>query len=236
MPPDVAATGSFAEQFTMLIEMHGLSMLFLFAILETSFVTGFLIPSGVATTAATILALKPPVGAGDAPLSLPLVAAVAIAGGFVGDTAGFWIGRWGDQRISSGTGRFAMLYRNRRAAADKIFGRHPFFSVTIARLISFVRTLMPMAAGMSTISYVRFLPYEIAGVTLWAAIYISIGFIFVEGWEAATHYFGLGGAVVLAVAGFFAWKVLSRRRARGGSRRPRAGERRAPKSGSGERS
>src|SRR5688572_23667949 len=132
MPPDVAAgAGNFVEQFVGLVEVHGLSMLFLLAFLETSFVTGFFVPSGVATSAATVLALQ-------GHLSLPAVAVVAIGGGFLGDTAGYWIGRWGDQRISASTSRFAVLYRGRRAAADKIFGRHPFVSVTLARLISFV--------------------------------------------------------------------------------------------------
>jgi undecaprenyl-diphosphatase len=212
MAPDVAAgTGVFAEELTSLVEQHGLGMLFLLASLETSFVTGFFIPSGVAISAATILALQ-------GHLSLPLVGATAVVGGFLGDTAGFWIGRWGDRRISEGTGKFATLYRSRRAQADRIFGRHPFFSVTIARLISFVRTLMPMAAGMSTISYRRFLPYEIAGVTLCVSMYVAIGFIFAEGWAAATHAFGFGGAAAFTVSAVILWRTMSKRRARHAAR------------------
>jgi membrane-associated protein len=217
MPPDVAAgTGTFVEQFTSLVELHGLSMLFLLTILETCFVTGFFIPSGVATSAATVLALR-------GHLSLPSVAAVAIAGGCLGDSVGFWIGRWGDERIAEGSGKFAMLYRNKRAAADRIFGRHPFFSVTLARLISFVRTVMPMAAGMSTISYRRFIPYEIAGVTLWAAMYMAIGFGIVGGWQAATSILGLGGAAALGVSVFVVWRFMTRRRARIAIRRSARG-------------
>jgi len=56
------------------------------AFLETCFLTGMIVPAGVATSAATVLALN-----GQLPLGRVLAAAVV--GATAGDAVGFWIGR-----------------------------------------------------------------------------------------------------------------------------------------------
>lgn len=206
-------------EFLALVEAHGEWMLFVLAFAETSFITGLVVPSGVATSLATILAL-------DGVMSPLLVAAAAIGGGWLGDSSGYWIGRRGGAWFGSGEGRMASLFRKRRDQADRIFGRHPLVSVTLARLISFVRTVMPMAAGMSSLSYRRYLLYEAPGVTLWAALYMAVGLVAGESWELASQILGAGGAVVFAVAAWLLWRLVRRsprRRAGGrGTDRPEA--------------
>lgn len=183
---------------------HGPWLLFVMAILETCFVTGLVVPSGVATSAATIIAL-------EGGMALPAVVGAAICGGFIGDSLGFWIGHaWGEHILRDG-GRWRSMLGSRLDRAEALFGRHPVYSVTVARLISFVRTVMPMGAGMSGISYRRYLPYEIAGLLGWAAIYVTIGFAGREGWQVASRYFGIGGAVAFVVFSLVAYLVLRRR-------------------------
>lgn len=183
---------------------HGPWLLFLMAILETCFVTGLVVPSGVATSAATILAL-------EAGLPIAPVIVAAAAGGFIGDSIGFWIGELFGERVLRPGSRSRAMLGPRFEEAQSIFRRHPIYSVTIARLISFVRTLMPMAAGMSSLSYTRYLSYEVIGVLGWVTIYVSFGFAGREGWEAATRMFGLGGTIVFAV-GVLLLVVYVRRR------------------------
>lgn len=183
---------------------HGPWLLFAMAILETCFVTGLVVPSGVATSAATIIAL-------EGGMALPAVVGAAISGGFIGDSLGFWIGHaWGEHVLRDG-GRWRSMLGSRLDRAEALFGRHPVYSVTVARLISFVRTVMPMGAGMSGISYRRYLPYEIAGLLGWAAIYVTIGFAGREGWRVASRYFGIGGVVAFVVFSLVAYLVLRRR-------------------------
>jgi membrane-associated protein len=187
----------------------GPAYLFVLAVLETSFVTGLVVPSGVATSVATIIAVEGQVDVA------PIVVA-ALVGGFTGDTIGFWIGRLWGNRVLTTESRWTRLFGVRRDEVEGLFGRHPVYSVTIARLISFVRTVMPMAAGMSGMTYRRFLPYEIVGLVGWLTIYLTIGFASWEGWEAATRWIGLGGAVAFvgatAVALFVARRRAPRRR------------------------
>jgi undecaprenyl-diphosphatase len=189
------------------LSAHGPWLLFMLAILETCFVTGLVVPSGLATSAATVMAL-------EGVLTLGPVVAAAVGGGFIGDTLGFWIGRASGERFLRGGSRWDGLLRGRLGELDEIFGRHPFYSVTVARLVSFVRTVMPMAAGMSGMRYRSYLPYEVAGLLGWAAIYVSIGFAGREGWEAATRIVGAGGTLAFVVATVAVLYVVRRRRGR----------------------
>ena len=123
------------------VATHGPAYLFVLAVLETSFVTGLVVPSGVATSVATIIAI-------EGRLDVAPIVVAALVGGFTGDTIGFWIGRLWGNRVLTTESRWTRLFGVRRDEVEGLFGRHPVYSVTIARLISFVRTVMPMAAGM----------------------------------------------------------------------------------------
>jgi len=82
--------------------------------------------------------------------------------------------------------------------------------VTGVRLVAFVRTLMPMAAGMSGLSYRRFLPFDIAGAVGWVALYAGIGWVAEESWEVVVRATGIGGGVALALAGLALWRLVGR--------------------------
>jgi membrane-associated protein len=85
--------------------------------------------------------------------------------------------------------------------------KHPLFSVSVARLISFVRTLMPIAAGASGLSYRRFVPYEVLGLVGWTVLYVSIGVVGRESWMATVRWVGVGGAFVFVVVAMVLWSA-----------------------------
>ena len=88
------------------------------------------------------------------------------------------------------------------------------YSVTVARWVSFVRTLMPMAAGMSRLRFSTYLLYEAPGVVGWVLLYVAVGVLAGESWERATQVVGVGGAVAFAAAGLALWITVRRRAAR----------------------
>jgi membrane protein DedA with SNARE-associated domain len=94
-----------------------------------------------------------------------------------------------------------------------------FLSVTILRLISFVRTAMPLASGMSGLSCYRYLRYERIGLVLWCTLYMTMGVTAGERWHWAAQAFGLDGATVLVAAVVAAGFVVRRRFVRWRARR-----------------
>ncbi len=191
-----------------LVAVYGPWLLAVLAFLETVFVTGVVVPSGVATAFATALA-------GQGRMEYEAVAAAAVLGGFAGDVAGYWIGRRSGEALRHGDGMAARALARHDASTGRFLSGHPVFSVTVARLVAFVRTVMPVASGVARIPFPVYLLYEIPGLLLWAALYMAIGLVAGESWERATALVGGGWMVIFAVAGVVIWL-----RARRSSRSP----------------
>lgn len=212
----------FTSPLTQTLPAYGPWLLFVLALLETSFVTGLLVPAGVATSLGTVLAL-------EGSLDVRAVVAAALAGGALGDSLGFWVGRVAGAQVFAGKGRVGRFAAQRRKALSPTLERHPAVSVSLARVISFVRTLMPMVAGMSGLSYRRFLAYEIPGLAACVGLYVAIGILTRGSWHLAVRLLGLGGALLTGVAVVLLWLAWRRRgHGQGRGHRSGAGVGRAP--------
>lgn len=194
MDPDLAS----------LLRGFGPWLLLVMAMAETAFVTGLVVPAGLATALGAFLAAE---GA----LGLWSVAAAAGAGALLGDTCGFWLGRRCGRRLVEGDGWLRGLARRHEPRAARLFGRHPLYAVSFARVISFVRTLMPWMAGMSGLRYRRFLAYDLLGVGAWVAMYVACGYLAGRSWRWVSSALGTGWAVLFMVVGLAAL-LRSRRR------------------------
>jgi membrane protein DedA with SNARE-associated domain len=199
-----------------LVAVYGPGVLFVMAVLETSFVTGLVVPSGMATAFATVLS-------GQGGPSLGVVALAAGLGGFTGDLVGYAIGRlWGD-RLRAGRGWVAGTLARHDRTLGRFMGRHPLYSVTGARLVAFVRTLMPLSSGMARLPVARFVAFDLPGVVLWLALYMGIGWLAGESWRRASSLVGAGWTVVFVVAGLLLWRRARRRGELRGEARGTAG-------------
>lgn len=176
---------------------------------ETAFVTGLVVPAGVATALGAFLASQ-------GHLSLPAVAAAAAVGAAAGDSVGFWLGRRYGRRVLEGSGRVREMARRHEGRVTALFGSHPVYAVSLARLVSFVRTLMPWAAGMSRLRYPRFLAYDLLGVAAWTSAYAAAGYLAGRSWRWVSGAMGTGWAVLFALLGLAGW-LAARRRALGRS-------------------
>lgn len=138
---------------------------------------------------------------------------LATAGGaLLGDSCGYMLGRHGGQRVAA-RGRFlGRLWQRHEAHVASLFQRHPSYSVSVARLISFVRTLMPWMAGMSGMPYRRFFLYDLVGVAVWATASVALGYLAGESWHLLTGVVGTTGAVFILVGVLLAFLAARRRR------------------------
>lgn len=190
-----------------LLLVLGPGLLFAMALAETSMPLGLLVPAGVATALGAFLATEGFIG-------LPQVLIAAGAGAVTGDSIGYWLGRTGSARLLRVPGPVGRLARRFEQPAARLFAGRPIVAISLARTVSFVRTLMPASAGMSGISYPRFLLFGIPGVLAWLLLYGGIGVVAGESWRLASGILGTGWAALIVLVGGVSWLVARARRLR----------------------
>ncbi|MBI3961704.1 MAG: DedA family protein [Deinococcus sp.] len=99
------------------------------------------------------------------------VAAVA------GDTVNYWIGHLvGPQVFQKGRVRF--LKQEYLDYTHRFFETYGGMTIVVARFVPIVRTLAPFLAGVGSMTYWRFVSYNIFGGIAWIAIFVFGGYFF----------------------------------------------------------
>jgi len=145
-------------------------------------------------------------------LRLALVIAVAALGGFVGDQLWFEVGRRAGPRVVARFPRLAPgLERMHRLLA-----RRPDATVLGIRFVYGLRSVGPIALGMSEIPRLRFLALNALGAVVWAALFASLGWLLGEALERVLGDLRrVEGAVFLAILAIGLAAALLRHRRRG---------------------
>ncbi len=143
-------------------------------------------------------------------LDLPLVVALAIAGGALGDTLIFMIGRWKGEAL---LGRFPLLAQHRARVHD-LLERYDVWFILSVRFIYGLRIAGPLVLGSSRIPLRRFVIFNLIGASIWAVLFAGAGYTFgstLEVMLANTHRIEEAILVAILIAGVGVW--LWRRRA-----------------------
>jgi membrane protein DedA with SNARE-associated domain len=194
---------------THLLLSYGLFLLFVLVALES---TGVPLPGETALITASILASQ-------GHYSIEAVIAVAATGAIVGDNAGYWLGRKGGRALLRRLPFLSGYFDRVLPPAERFFQRHGAKAVFFGRFVSVLRVTAAWLAGISHMSWWRFLFWNAAGGIVWAVAYGTVAYV--SGRAAAdaiTHYglYAAGGIVVLAgilFLGFHLWRrrVFGRR-------------------------
>jgi membrane-associated protein len=161
------------KHLDLLIRNYGIwtyGILFFIIFLETGLVvTPFLPGDSLLFAGGTFAAL----GSLDARWLIISLSIAAIAG----DTANYWIGYMvGPKVFSKEKSRFLnkeYLYRTHRFY-EKYGGK----TVILARFIPIIRTFAPFVAGIGSMTYRRFILYNISGGIAWVVIFVLGGYLF----------------------------------------------------------
>lgn len=177
------------ELITAWLVSAGPWIVFLVTLLETAVFLGLLVPAEATVLFAAFLAEE-----GYFPLGQ--IAAATFFGGLLGDQIGYALGRWG---IRFG-GRSSVDASRRRyeGLTARLVRKHSLLGISLARFLSFIRTLMPWFAGRTGVSYPRFLVYDAAGVLGWAAASVALGWVAGRSWRTVASILGTAGGLVLA--------------------------------------
>ncbi len=166
---------------------------------ESAAFLGLFLPGEVTVILGGVLA-----GTGVVPLWMMLVASVL--GAVVGDSVGFWIGsRFGPSILRKpALARFS----GRLDAAQASLARRGWWALVVARFTSFLRAVVPFAAGMASMPYQRFIVGNVIGGVLWASMLTFVGFVAGDRWKVVEHWLARGGLVlagVVVVLGVIVW-------------------------------
>lgn len=174
-----------------LLVAYGPWLIFLATALETAAFVGLLMPAEAIVILGTVLAQR-------GILQLDQVALATVTGALVGDQLGYAAGRYGGGRfVARARGRLARAFQRYEARSAALFRRHSIVGITLARFVSFVRTLMPWMAGIARVPYLRYLGFDVLGVLGWAAASLAAGYLAAESWTTVVRWFGPVVALVL---------------------------------------
>jgi membrane-associated protein len=146
--------------------------LFLIVFCETGLVVTPLLPGDSLLFAAGALAAI----AGSS-LNIGLLFLLLAAAAVFGDTANYWIGSYiGPKVFRKEKVRF--LNREYLDRTHKFYERYGGKTIIIARFIPIIRTFAPFVAGIGSMTYWRFLVYNVAGGVAWVSICLFAGYWF----------------------------------------------------------
>jgi membrane protein DedA with SNARE-associated domain len=140
------------------------------------------------------------------------VITVAAVAAIIGDNIGYWLGREGGRRLLY---RYAPLRRIAERVlppAERFFERHGGKAVFLARFFGGVRVTGAWMAGITRMSWWRFLFWNAAGGIVWAT---AIGLIAFYAGKAAADalarygvYAAIAGGIllVLAIGALHVWR------------------------------
>lgn len=171
---------------------------------ESALFIGFVLPGELSVLLAGMLAS---VGRLDL---VPLIALVVTAA-VLGDALGFFIGR----RVGPPLLQHRWLVRHeaRISSFRGFMDRRGGVAVVVGRLTAMLRALTPPLAGMSGMSWRKYLPYNLAGGVVWGGGVCVLGYVAGASYARVADILGQVGAAVVAlllVAGLVAWQVRRR--------------------------
>ncbi len=163
----------------------------------------------------TVLALAG-FAASERYLDLETVILVAFLGGMLGDQIFFYFGRWKGKAFLEARPKL----HKRADQVHRLIEKHPNLLIFGSRFMYGFRTLIPMAFGTSSVSWVRFLTFNFLGALVWSILFGVGGYLLGTAIETyighihrAEKYVLLGllaGAVIVQVVSVIGRRISER--------------------------
>jgi membrane-associated protein len=157
-----------------LIQQYGVwtyAILTLVVFCETGLVVTPFLPGDSLLFAAGALAALP-----ASPLRVEMLFLLLAGAAIAGDTVNYWIGHKVGPRAFEG--RIKFLNKKHLERTHEFYERYGGKTIIIARFVPIVRTFAPFVAGIGSMSYGRFIVYNVVGGLAWVAICLFGGYFF----------------------------------------------------------
>ncbi len=110
-------------------------------------------------------------------LELPVVLGLLILAAIAGDTVNYWIGHMVGPKIFSGE-KVRFLDKEHLKRTHEFYEKYGGKTIILARFMPIIRTFAPFVAGIGSMTYGRFLTYNVIGGILWITIFLIGGYYF----------------------------------------------------------
>lgn len=131
--------------------------------------------------------------AGYGGLNIVGVALVGLAATIAGSAVGYALGDYGGRPLLERYGKYVLLTEERLTKAEEFFNRRGGLVLMLGRFVEGVRQAMAILAGISEMSFKRFIIFTSAGAVIW------VGF-----WTALSDAAGSHITTIIKYAGYFA--------------------------------
>ncbi|MET0673607.1 MAG: DedA family protein [Microbacterium pygmaeum] len=134
-------------------------------LLETSVLVGLVVPGDtVVIIAGTAV---------DSVWEGVILGAAVVVGALVGESIGFWLGRYLGPKIRhSRLGR--RIGEENWIRSERYLRRRGGPAIFVSRFLPVLHSLVPLTVGMSGYSYRRFLAWTLPACVVWAGLYVSV--------------------------------------------------------------
>ena len=158
--------------------------------LETSLFVGLIIPGDTVVLVAST-------GVVDI-LDFFFLLGSVLLGSLLGETIGFFLGRFFGPRIRNSKLGKRLGDRNWELA-DRFVERRGGIAVAISRFLPVLHSLVPVVAGMTTMRYRVFISWTVAACAVWASAYVSVGYLARSAYEQIAGQLKWGGLAFVAI-------------------------------------
>jgi membrane-associated protein len=110
-------------------------------------------------------------------LDLPTSIVLMILAAVLGDTVNYWIGNYVGPRVFQKENS-RLLNKEYLVRTHQFYEKHGGKTIIIARFLPIIRTFAPFVAGIGSMTYRRFLLFNVVGGALWVLLFILAGYFF----------------------------------------------------------
>ncbi len=108
----------------------------------------------------------------------------ALAGAFLGDMLGFWLGRLGAHKWQPHL--FSRHRQQTMKRAHALIQKHGLLALFLARFVWLIHPAVPGAAGLLGIKTLQFIPVDLLAIFFWILLYMGTGHLLTGLWFKQT--------------------------------------------------
>lgn len=122
-------------------------------------------------------------------ISYPVILAASVLAGLIGTSVCFIVGKKGGNLVIL---KIQKKYPKSKASFEKCYDKFQKQGVTfvcVSRVVPLCRTYVAFVAGALNLKYSSFCIASLAGISLWNALLIGLGYILGGKWELVSYYY-----------------------------------------------